>query len=160
MSKAKKIKLIEGLPSDWYSVIADKGCEFEVKSEDENWYYIIVGGIRFGIYKEHVKVIEWVEVPYADRQEEWIEKYNKGIINNTLETALMEVFPERAEELIKKVRANIDSSYQCHTNFKSAGEALQSAFVWGGTPEEFDYWSDIYKKLIDWEKNNQKEILK
>ena len=81
MRKARKIELIEGLPSDWYFGIAELGYKFEIEDEDENLYYILVGGVRFCIYKKDAKVIEWAKPSYADKQAEWIEKNDLKIGN-------------------------------------------------------------------------------
>jgi len=65
--------------------------------------------------------------------------------NVILEDALRKQFPERAEELIKKVRANIVSAN--YEKIENESEALIGGFIWVDSPEGYNYWNEIYSKL-------------
>ena len=77
MKKVKKIEIIYTEPVCWYRDLV--GCAFDIVGEDKEDYFVVLGDASsgwFSIKKEHVKIIEWEELSYADRQAEWIEKNN------------------------------------------------------------------------------------
>jgi hypothetical protein len=76
MKKAKKIE-ITGCWSNsfWYNKLV--GCTFDVVREEDTMYVVVVGGKDDClIRKSDCKVIEWEELSYKERQEEWVKKHN------------------------------------------------------------------------------------
>jgi len=70
----KKIEIIGAKQGRWYFDLI--GCTFNVTKEAKEAYYVTVGNIsdKYLVEKCHAKVIEWVEISYADSQAKWVRE--------------------------------------------------------------------------------------